>query len=109
MKSSFVRSIIPELQFGYHLGAVLLGFLTHPYKTVQDVVRQRIPGTIIFFPLLIWIAGVVLLRASELILYKILPFLGFWWFLFVWYTVFLLFWQILLLYLFVRFSKSISE
>lgn len=94
--------------FGYHVGGVLLGFLVHPYKTVQDMVRKRIPTPILFFPSLCWIAGFIVLRVTESLLWSFLPYLGMWLFLFVWGTFFLLFWQILLLYLYLRFSRVLS-
>lgn len=93
--------------FGYRASVVVLGLLVHPYKTVQDVVRKGIPVGSIFFPLLCWIVGLILLRAIEHFLWILIPFLGVWWFLCVWGTVFLLLWQILLVYLFMRFSHSL--
>lgn len=98
-----------EARFTYHVGAVALGFLSHPYKTMQEVVRQKVPGTVIFVPFLIWIAAMLLLRVSELALYGLVPFLGFWWFLFLWFTVFLFIWQVLLLYLFWRFAANLNR
>src|SRR5258708_39008394 len=85
--------------FGYHVSVVIVGLFMHPYRTVQDIVRKGIPATSILFPSLCWITGFGILRLIEHFLWRIFPFLGFWWFLFVWGTLFLCLWQVLLLYL----------
>ncbi len=95
--------------FGYHVGVVAAGLLLHPYKTVQEVVRKGIPGSAILLPFFIWILGFLVLRVFEHFLFSLLPYLGAWWFMFVWGTIFLLFWQLLLLYLFVRFNSSLKK
>lgn len=95
--------------FGYHVGIVVAGLFLHPYKTVQDVVRKGIPGSAILLPSFCWALGMIVLRTLEHFLFKLLPFLGLWWFLFVWGTTFLLFWQVLLLYLIWRFSTNLGK
>ncbi len=99
--------MVLQALFGYQVGVVAAGLLMHPYKTVQDVVRKGIPTSSIFFPSICWGAGFLLLRLLEHFLFSLLPFLGIWWFLFVWGTTFLFFWQVLLLYLFLRFSQAL--
>ncbi len=94
--------------FGYHVGVVAVGLLLHPYKTVQEIVHKGIPGSAILLPFFIWTVGFLILRTLEHFLFALLPVLGFWWFSFVWGTLFLLFWQILLFYLFWRFSRYLS-
>lgn len=101
--------VILQAIFGYHVGVVSAGLLLHPYKTVQEIVRRGIPGSAIMLPTLIWIIGFLILRTLEHFLYGLLPALGFWWFIFVWGTVFLLFWQLMLLYLFIRFASSLGK
>lgn len=95
--------------FGYHVSVVIAGLLVHPYQTVQDIVRKDIPATSILFPAFCWAGGLIILKLIEHFLWSNLPYLGLWWFLFVWGTLFLFFWQTLLLYLFIRFSKSLSR
>jgi hypothetical protein len=101
------QSMKPSFVFSYHVGSLLLGLLVHPYKTVQDIVRFGIPGTPIVFPLFCWVAGVFILRLIEFVVFSFVPYIGFWWFVFVWVTIFLLFWQILLVYIYLR-ALSIS-
>lgn len=94
--------------FGYHVGVVALGLLLHPYKTVQEIIRSKLPGSSVLLPFGCWIIGFLVLRTMEHFLFALLPFLGLWWFLFIWGTVFLFFWQILLFYLFWRFARSLK-
>ena len=108
LKQLQVGMVINAL-FGYHVGTVVVGLLAHPYKTVQNIVRKSIPSSSIFFPLVCWIVGMLLLRALEHYMWFVVPSLGLWWFLFVWGTTFLLFWQILLVYLFLRFSSVLTS
>lgn len=101
--------VVVNTLFGYHASTTIVGLLAHPYNTVQDIVRESIPTVIIFFPVLCWVVGSFFLRLLEHFLFSILPFFGLWLFLFLWGTFFLLFWQILLAYLYVRFSKTLRE
>lgn len=101
--------VIINLLLGYNLGVVTLGFLTHPYKTVQNVVKRQLPAACILIPSFAWLVGFILLRTLEHVLFSLIPFIGFWWFLFVWVLLFTLMWQILLLYLFVRFILALSS
>ncbi len=95
--------------FGYHVSVTMVGLFMHPYQTVQDIVRKGIPASSVIFPTLCWIMGFLVLRLIEHVLWNIVPFLGFWWFLFLWGSLFLLFWQVLLLYLYLRFARSLSK
>ncbi|PWU23756.1 hypothetical protein C5B42_01875 [Candidatus Cerribacteria bacterium 'Amazon FNV 2010 28 9'] len=97
--------VVPEVVLSYHIGVVAVGLLRHPYKTVQDVVRSKIPGIIILFPIFVWMVASIILRVFDDLFFAFIPFIGFWWFFFVWVSVFTLLWQILLLYLYFRFSS----
>ena len=97
------------LKFGYHLSSVSLGLFLHPYQTVQLTVRQRLPLAIIFLPSLIWLVAMLLLRFFEYILFFLMPYIGVWWFLFVFGTIFLALWQLLLAYLYLRFSSILKS
>jgi hypothetical protein len=108
MAASLKSGMVLQALFGYHVGVVAAGLLLHPYKTVQEVVRKGIPGSAILLPFFCWLIGFLILRTIEHFLFTLIPFLGFWWFLFVWGTSFLFFWQVLLLYLNWRFSRWIS-
>jgi len=101
------------LSFGYWFSAYSLGLLIHPYKTVREIVRQHGFRPLLFLPLvlwvLMWIMGLIFLH---IILYlatfwQNLLFLGGkgWIILFWWITLFLLEWQIILIYLGFRFER----
>lgn len=109
LKTYIREGISIQALFGYHIGAVILGLATHPYVTVQNIVRKKIPSSILLFPSICWISGIVLLRLLDHFLFSVLPYIGLWWFLFVWVTSFLFIWQFLLAYLFIRFSNVMRE
>jgi len=103
-----LKGLLPEMLFGYHVSTTVVGLLTHPYKTVQDIVREKLPGTPILFPILFWVVGMFFLRLFDYLLFPLIPCIGFWWFLFIWWSCFLAFWQILLGYLYLRFISILK-
>lgn len=101
------------LSWGYWFSALSLGLLLHPYMTLRRMVRDRLLRPLVGLPFVsavfLWMATLVAVRMGALFLdvlgvgvpvgtTMILAFL-FWWV--VW---FLVLWQVVLAYLFVRFS-----
>jgi len=96
----------------YILGQVFQGLLLHPYQTMQDLVTERV------FSWLAWLPTVILALFTVLWRFGIVPVVrtvvscqvdGFWGCQLVvfgtnWVTFFVLFWQVLLLYLLIRFK-----
>jgi hypothetical protein len=99
------RIAAPNLWLGFKSGTVLAGLLVHPYKTVADVIDLHLPSAVILAPLLLWLVAIVVLRLFGLVLFAILPFFGLWFFLSLWITSFFALWQLVLIYLFLRFSR----
>lgn len=90
------------LLFFYKSCATIIGFLAHPYQTTQRVVAKDIPVSLMFFPLLLCFLGWYLARTQASLFLSLVPFVGFWWFLEVWWLLFWGMWQITLLYLYWR-------
>lgn len=100
------------LSLGYWFSAYTLGLLLHPYKTTRELARQRTFEPLVLVPVVMWgvawVMGMVGLRFGWAVLWllgleakgrfiNILAFL--WW----WLTTYLVLWQVMLLYLWVRF------
>ena len=106
------------LSLGYWFSSYTLGLLLHPYKTVRGLVRLgKLPGLVIV-PLVTWVfawvMGMVGLRFGWVLLWllglqatsrfvNILVFL--WW----WLTAFLVLWQVVVGYLYVRFRLTLRN
>ena len=100
------------LSLGYWFSALSLGLLTHPYATLRKMIRDRVLRPLVFLPLVaslvMWAATMILVRLGGLILLVLgISFpvgvsvgLGF---LFWWVAWFMVLWQVVLGYLFVRF------
>jgi hypothetical protein len=96
------------LSFFYALGRFAFGLLVHPYQTMQLLVRQKMfvwvvltPTFLLGIPTLAWNA--LLSLAAPVLSIDL-----FWLdlaisFLSTWITVFVVYWQIILLYLLARF------
>lgn len=110
MISSRERTI---LSWGYWFSALSLGLLLHPYMTLRRMVRDRLLRPLVALPVVsavfLWMATFLMVRLGSLGLdvlgvgvpggtTMLLAFV-FWWV--VW---FLLLWQVVLGYLFVRFT-----
>lgn len=106
------------LSVGYWFSAYTLGLLLHPYKTVRELRRRPAFTPLVGVPVVTWLVAwfvtLVGLRFGWVILWvlglvatprfiHILAFL--WW----WLTVFLVLWQGMLLYLWVRFKSANSQ
>jgi hypothetical protein len=89
--------------------ATILGFLTHPYTTMQKVVGKHIPLVFIFFPALFCLLGWLTAKELAWLFLDILPFVGLWWFLEVWWLTLWGLWQITLVYLYLRFNSVHTE
>lgn len=101
------------LSVGYWFSSTNLGMLVHPYKTVREVVREKEFSPLILSPfvwmLLFWMIATACILIGRLLsdfssfhyprwFYDLLEFC-FWWA--VW---FLGWWQVLVLYLYMRFK-----
>lgn len=102
------------LSIGYWFSSTNLGMVAHPYKTVREIVREKEFSPLILSPfvwmLLFWVIATSCILAGRLLsdlssftyprwFYDLLEFC-FWWA--VW---FLGWWQVLVLYLYVRFRR----
>ncbi len=104
------------LSLGYWFSAYTLGCLLHPYKTVRELARHTSLYPLIFTPLIFWlfsyVVGMVGLRFGWVILWVLglqatSRFITLLAFLFWWLSSFLLLWQLVLGYLWVRFKTII--
>jgi hypothetical protein len=102
------------LSLGYWFSAYTLGMLLHPYKTVRELVRLKSFTPMVFTPLVIWLSlwlvGLIGLRFGWAILWLLGlhatgRFINLLAFLFWWATCFLLLWQMVVGYLWLRFSS----
>ena len=106
---------VTMISLGYWFSAYTLGLLLHPYKTVRELVRRPVFGPLVTAPLVIWgvcwLTTMIGLRFGWVVLWilgleatprfiHILAFL--WW----WLTNFLLLWQMVVAYLWVRFKVA---
>lgn len=107
------------LSLGYWFSAHSLGLLLHPYQSLRRLVRDEFYRPLVYLPsvtlFLWWFTGVILARfnvlatlrlsliarALNIISMKQVLFS----FIFVWGVVFLLSWQVFLLYLYLRFKQ----
>lgn len=97
--------------FLYAMGQIMVGLLVHPYQTMQLLVQEKVFVSLSLLPTLLLGFTTVLWR------YGLVPGVrlvfscgstGFWAceyidFISNWFTFFMIFWQVLLLYLFFRF------
>lgn len=97
--------------FFYALGRFALGLILHPYQTMQLLVEQRLfvwvvltPTALLGLLTLLWNFAIIPfsthLNASCSELSAALPFLA------TWITTFVIYWQLMLLYLLVRFRRA---
>lgn len=105
------------LSLGYWFGALSFGLLIHPYITTRKMVRDKLLRPLVLLPAVsgvaMWLAAFVLVRLGSGLL-KLLGLsfpvegvygLGFW---FWWVGWFLVFWQGVLGYLWLRFVKALK-
>ena len=111
MKKSFLLSVF------YSVGQLILGLLLHPYQTMQSLVEEKVfiwmtllPTGILAVVTVGWrfliVPAVQIFfscRASGLVLCNYLTFIS------NWITFFCIYWQVLLLYLLVRFKTIASQ
>lgn len=97
----------------YSLAQISGGLLLHPYQTMQSLVRDRVfvwmtllPSVILALITVFWrfifvpvVSGFFSCTATDFIGCEWLPFVS------NWITFFCLYWQVLLLYLLMRFSR----
>jgi hypothetical protein len=101
----------------YAVGQIGLGLLLHPYQTLQSVVQEKVFGWMTIFPSVVLAVLVVLWRVALLPFLEVVfecqpsyPFAcEFVVFLSQWVTFFCIYWQVLLLYLYFRFSTAFKN
>ena len=110
MTKTLSRSLF---SWGYWFSSRTLGLLTHPYITMREITRERFLRPLVIMPvvwwILSWIVAVVIGRMGlwfglneSLWTIPVGKGLVFGW---LWGTVFLGLWQVVLGYLYVRFRK----
>lgn len=102
------------LSFSYWFSSRTLGLLVHPYITVRVILREHFLRPLIlvpvFFWILSWILGMFLTRVGMFLNLGSIPFafevsMAFL-FVWVWGTIFVMLWQIVLMYLSFRFLNT---
>ena len=88
----------------YSLFQVVQGLLIHPYQTMRQLVREKVFVWMACSTVLLWFLSLFAWKLLEVLLFSIFPYPGFWIFLALWFTVGIGMYQVLLMYLFVRFS-----
>lgn len=84
------------------------GLLIHPYQTMQHLVEDKVFMWLTFLPIpLIFVFFLIWWFALQSF-FRTIPYIGAWAFTLIWGGSFLLFWQILLFYLFVRFLMALK-
>lgn len=103
------------LSFLYALGRFSLGLLFHPYQTMQLLVEQKIfvwltllPTVILGLLTVVW--KIIILSVFTLLfknqpqeIFAIFSFLS------TWVTIFIMYWQIMLFYLLIRFRLALED
>lgn len=88
----------------YSLFQIVQGLLIHPYQTMRQLVREKVFIWMTFSPIFLWIFSLFVWKILEILLFSLFPYPGFWVFLALWFTVGIGMYQMLLLYLLLRFS-----
>jgi hypothetical protein len=103
--------------FIYAVGQLGLGLFFHPYLTMQSIVQEKVflwmtlfPSVVLAVVTILWRGGIVPVirlffscHTTPILACDFLPLLS------NWLTFFCLYWQILVLYLFFRFSHVFRE
>ncbi len=101
------------VSFFYALGRFALGLVLHPYQTMQLLVKQKLFVWVVLTPIVclglltvLWNFVIIPLAASLGLscpeLDSTLSFLA------TWVTTFVVYWQLMLLYLLIRFGRARS-
>lgn len=111
MKSSWRITIF---SLGYWYSSRSLGLLLHPYVTMQTIAREHFLRPLVFLPTIVWysswVVGFLLFQTAKILPLSLIsnllflkPILAFsWW----WATLFLVWWQLVLGYLYLRFRLA---
>lgn len=85
------------------------GLFLHPYQTMQQLVEEKIFLWLVGTPLVGFgiFAGIWWLSLQ--LFFTNLPYIGAWAFVLLWGSIFFFSWQVLLLYLLIRFLKTLSR
>jgi hypothetical protein len=98
----------------YSLAKITWGLLVHPYQTMQSLLRQKsfiwmmlLPSVVLFFAKSLWLLVIVPVvqyifscSTSYFLGCAFIPFFA------NWLTFFCVIWQLMLIYLLIRFSKA---
>lgn len=107
----------------YWFGAHSLGLLVHPYQSVRRIVRDQFYRPLIWLPSVClafwWLLGAVIARFNILATLRLrfvveaintVSFKQYLFsFIFLWGATFLILWQVLLVYLYIRFRNSLGK
>lgn len=85
------------------------GLILHPYQTMQYLVEEKVFVWLTFIPMLVGLIFLIIWWICLQTFFAMMPFIGLWAFTAIWAMFFFVFWQILLLYLLVRFSISLKR
>ncbi|HKY73909.1 MAG TPA: hypothetical protein VJ246_01195 [Patescibacteria group bacterium] len=91
---------------GYSVFQILQGQLIHPYPTMRQLVRDKVFLWMTCSPIGLWLGSLLIWKLLELTLFSLFPYQGFWLFLALWFTVGIALYQLLLVYLLVRFLRA---
>ncbi len=89
----------------YSLFQVVQGLLIHPYQTMRQLVREKVFVWMTFSPVFLWMFSLFVWKLLNVLLYFVFPYTGFWIFLTLWFTVGIGMYQVLLIYLLIRFTR----
>lgn len=100
--------------FFYSIFRIGQGLLFHPYQTMQSLVRQPVFGWLVFLPLFFWGMGKILWHVVFISLgrWLVSPLFGTGFlsaFIVHWVTYFCFIWQLILMYLLIRFFWAFWE
>lgn len=112
--SRFVHIIV---SFAYSIAQIVQGLFFHPYQTMQSLVRDKVFFGLTFLPSLVWICAKL---AWSLVIVPVVRLVfscsvsGFWGcqlipFMTHWLLYFCTLWQVVLVYLLLRFSYAFAK
>jgi len=91
----------------YSLSSIFAGLVLHPYQTMQKLVREKVfvwltllPSMLVFFVSLVWQFLTLYFLTSSFVNSEVVNFFAN---IFIFYCIY---WQLLLLYLFIRFMRA---
>lgn len=83
------------------------GLFLHPYQTMQYLVEEKVFIWLAFIPVPLYLLAAMIWWVSLKVFYMSFAYIGLWAFSLIWITLFFTFWQVLLLYLLIRFFVTL--